>query len=117
MFNFLSSCGFCSNLPSPGQYALETFKKVPAVGGLLGNLSGLVNLSNIAGSLGNLGGMGNIAGIASNFSNFGGIGNLIGGGQNNGSMPNGAPRNNNNAGGFDLSQFINNTPADSLKAD
>lgn len=61
MFNFLSSCGFCSNIPKGGDYAYETFSKVPTVGGIFGNLSqkirpisGLVNhiagLTSLAGS-------------------------------------------------------------------
>ena len=29
MFNFFSSCGLCSNIPKPGDFAYEVFNKVP----------------------------------------------------------------------------------------
>ncbi len=106
MFDFLSSCSLLSSLPQPGQYAFEAFKKVPVVGGLVANLS---NLSNIANNFGNLTGIGNIASL----SNFGTVGNMIGGfGPNNGAKR----PNTGGSGGLDLSQFLNNTPLDSVKS-
>jgi hypothetical protein len=86
MFNFLSSCGFCSNVPKGGDYAFEVFNKVPTVGGIFGNLS---NLTRQIGPLQNL-----IGGV-------GGISSLIG---------NQAQQ----KGQIDLNKFINNIPSQSL---
>ena len=38
MFDWFGSCGMCSNVPSSGDYAFETYTKVPIVGGAAGNL-------------------------------------------------------------------------------
>lgn len=122
MFNFLSSCGFCSNIPGPGTYALETFRKVPVVGGIFGNLSSLANLGNLAnmaGGLGGLGGLGNLGGIAQGLGGLGSIGGMFG--QNQGGLAGNIGNMMNNSGsggqgGFDFSKFVNNVPMDSIKA-
>lgn len=86
MFNFLSSCGFCSNIPKGGDYAYEVFNKVPTVGGIFGNLSNLTK---------------KLAPIQNAISGFGAIGSLIGG---------------QGKGPIDLGKFINNIPSQSLIA-
>lgn len=95
MFNFLSSCGLCSNIPQGGDFAYEVFNKVPTVGGIFGNLSQVIG--NF-GPIGNIGGIGNL---------IGGVSNLIGnrGGQ---TQP--------GQGGFDFTKFVNNVPMNSLVA-
>jgi hypothetical protein len=86
MFNFLSSCGFCSNIPKGGDYAYEVFNKVPTIGGIFGNLSSITQ---------KLGPIKDIIG------GFGGISSLIGGQQKS---------------AIDLSKFVNNIPAQSMIA-
>jgi hypothetical protein len=86
MFNFLSSCGFCSNVPRAGDYAYEVFNKVPTVGGIFGNLSALTQ---------------KLAPVQNIIGRISGITSLIGGQQK---------------GPFDLSKFINNIPSQSLMA-
>lgn len=88
MFNFLSSCGFCSNIPKGGDYAYEVFNKVPIVGGIFGNLSNLTQ---------------KLAPFQNAIGSIGAISSLIG---NQGQQK----------GQFDLSKFINNTPAKSILA-
>jgi hypothetical protein len=86
MFNFLSSCGFCSNIPKSGDYAYEVFNKVPTIGGIFGNLSSLTQK------------LGPVQNIINGVS---GMGSLIGGQQK---------------GHIDFSKFVNNIPAQSLIA-
>lgn len=119
MFNFLSSCGFCSNIPGPGTYALETFRKVPVVGGMFGNLSSLANLGNLAnmaGGLGGLGGLGNIGQMAQGLGALGQFSNMFGGSQGGQGGIGGLINNGASQGGFDFSKFVNNTPMDSIIA-
>jgi hypothetical protein len=110
MFGFLNSCGFCSGQPQAGQYAFEAFNKVPLVGGLLGNLSQLVNIGNIAKSIGG-GGLGQIGNLIG--GGFGGLGGIGGFGGIGGNQPN---QQNIGGGGlpFDISKFINNVPLSSV---
>lgn len=87
MFNFLSSCGFCSNVPRGGDYAYEVFNKVPIVGGIFGNLSNFAQ---------------KLAPFQNAMGNMGAFNSLIGQGQQKGQ--------------FDFSKFMNNTPAKSILA-
>lgn len=90
MFNFLSSCGICSNVPRAGDYAYEVFNKVPTIGGIFGNLSDLTQ---------------KIAPIKNLIGNIGGFGSLIN------------PQNSaSNSNQFDISKFINNVPTNSVIA-
>ena len=54
MFDWLSGCGFWSDIPKAGDFALETYNKVPAIGGIFGNLSSITqnndSFNNILGA-------------------------------------------------------------------
>jgi len=43
MFNFLASCGLCSNQPKSGEYSYEVYNKIPIIGGPMGNLNEILS--------------------------------------------------------------------------
>jgi hypothetical protein len=88
----------CSDLPQPGQYAYEAFRKVPQITGIIQNVANLIGGGN-SGFVNNIGNIGN---IANNFSNIVGIKPQIG--------------NIGNIAGININDFINNIPLDSIKA-
>lgn len=50
MFNFLSSCGLCSNIPKPGDFAYEVFNKVPTPErGIIGTNGFIPNIESNSG--------------------------------------------------------------------
>lgn len=113
-------CSGFSNVPQPGQYALETFRKVPAVGGLLGNLSSLVGgggFSGLTNLVGNFTGIGSGGQQGQQGQQPQGINNLI---ANWGNSWNNQPAQNNQVinipPAFDPSNFQNNVPLDSIKS-